>query len=565
MRALTFALIVLVGALCVFDTYVASALPNGVWGFSLTPASSDLRVERVVAIAPNSVAARAGIVPGDIVRVNVPHAFSVNWPVPGQRVAFEVTHGSEKRTVILTAQPFFLHRYTTENILFATEIVALLLTALLAWRRWNDPVARPLMLYLLLQATTLSIGNLPGYTYGYIRSVQTILIFCSYASLIRFTAIYPSLDRLSRLRRGFAVWAPGVTLALGAIFAIDQFAVDWLNRAVQASVEYRYASLVCANAVPLLGLVLGALSSPPADRRRLIFLIAFFIAGIGGPIAYNVILATSAISPPLARPLLSTLIVMNAGFVYMILRHRMFDIGFVLNRAAVYAVLTTVFVPLFALLEWLAERYLSSQNRTESALLQVGIALVLFISIRRVHASAEKVVDEWLFRERHENETALRDFARHVLFITDERTIADRTVSHICARTEALWSAIYQIERTGGTYGLLSRCGDLAPPATLSENDAAVVAMRADRACAEHVADSALGEALVLPLFARAISSGFIVCGPKKSGEAYAPDERDALVQIANAVANAFDGVRLMKLEERLALYEGTARLQPEV
>jgi hypothetical protein len=563
-RALTFAAIVLVAALCVYDTYVASALPNAGWGFRGTPASSDLRIERVATVVPNSVAARARIVPGDVLRVRVPHAFSVNWPIPGQRVTFEVTHGSEKRSVTLTAQKFFVPRYATENILFAAEIIALLLAALLAWRRWSDPVARPLMLYLLLQATTLSVGNLPGYTYAYIRSVQTILIFLSYAALIRFTAIYPSEDRLSRLRRGFALWAPAVTLALGVILAIDQFAVDWLNRAVQATVEYRYASVLCADAVPLLGLVLGALSSPPSDRRRLVFLIAFFIAGISGPLAYNVVLATSAVSVAAARPLLSTLIVMNAGFVYMILRQRMFDIGFVLNRAAVYAVLTTVFVPLFALLEWLAERYLSSQNRAESALLQVGIALVLFISIRLVHASAEKVVDQWLFRERHENETALRDFARHVLFVTDEQTITERTVQNVCSRTEASWSAVYLMQGAGN-YRLTSRCGDVSPPVMLSENDAAVVAMRADRASAEHVTDSAFHEALILPLFARAVLSGFIVCGPKPSGESYAPDERDALAQIAYGVAVALDGVRLTQLEEKIARLEGAARLQPQI
>jgi GAF domain-containing protein len=227
-------------------------------------------------------------------------------------------------------------------------------------------------------------------------------------------------------------------------------------------------------------------------------------------------------------------------------------------------VLTTIFVPVFALLEWVAERYVSSQNRAESALLQVGIALILFTSIRWFHAYAERFVDQWLFRERHENETALREFARHVVFITDERTITERTVQTVCDRTEAKWCAIYLRGDAGGSYALASRCGDSPPPVTVAENDAAVVAMRADRVAIEHFADSVLSEALVLPLFARGQLTGFLACGPKRSGESYAPDEGDALMQIARGVATALDGVRLTALEQKVARLEGSTRLQTQ-
>jgi hypothetical protein len=552
----------LVGALSVYNTYFARHLPSGDWGLATVPVSMDSRVARVRTIFPRTPASRAGIVRGDIIRIIGANFFSFEWPEPGAHLSFEVRHGAKTRMVTLTAQKRSLPASPTENVLFATAIAGLLLASLLAWRRWDDPVARPLMLYMVLQAATLTQGNLPGYIYGYIRSPQSILIFLSYAGLLRFTAIYPAEARPSRLRRELAVWGPAITLALGVLFAVVEFSTDWLNVLVPARVEYRYASLLCADLLPLLGLVLGVFSASAPDKRRLIVLLGFFLAGITGPIAYDIILANTSLTVSQMRPLLATLIVIYAGFVYMILRHRMFDIGFVLNRAAIYAVLTTIFVPIFALLEWVAERYVSSQNRAENALLQVGIALVLFTSIRWVHAYAERFVDQWLFRERHENETALRDFARHVLFITDERTITERTVQTICARTEASWSAIYLRDDAGGRYALTSRCGDSRPPLAVTENDSAVVAMRADRTTIERFADSALGEALTLPLFARGRLSGFVACGPKRSGESYAPDERDALMQIAHAVGSALDGVRLTKLEEKIARLESTARLQ---
>ena len=563
-RFFAFAAILFVGALCIYNTYLASSVPIGDWGAVSRPASTDPRLQRVIRVVPNAPVARAGIVRGDVVRAITPRFFLFDWPVPGAHMSFEIRHGATTRIVTLTAQKVDPPRNPTENILFATEMIGLLLAWLLVWRRWEDPVARPLMLFLVLQAVTLSIGNLPGYIYGYIRSLQAVLIFLSYAALIRFTAIYSSEVRLSRLRRMFAVWVPAITVALGVVFAVNEFTVDWLNIYVPLLVPYRYASLICANVFPLLGLGLGAFSSPAPERRRFIILIGFFLAGITGPVAYNIILAVTSFSSLDERSLLATLIVMNAGFAYMILRHRMFDVGFVLNRAAIYAVLTTVFIPVFALLEWVAERYVSSQNRTESALLQVGIALVLFTSVRWAHAYAEQFVDRWLFRERHENETALRDFARHVVFITDERTITERTVQTVCARTEAKWCAIYLREDASGQYSLTSGCGDSPPRVTVPENDAAVVAMRADREAVEHFADSALGEALILPLLARGQLTGFLACGPKRSAESYAPDERDALVQIARGVATALDGVRLTALEQKVARLEGHARLQTQ-
>jgi hypothetical protein len=564
-RSIALAAILAVGVLCTYNTYVAGPLPDGGWGMKSAPASSDLRVQRVTLVVPGGPAARAGLAAGDIIRAIVPHVFILDWPFPGERIAIEVSRGSVKRIVPMVAKPYYNRRYATEVILYASEIAGVLLAALLAWRRWTDPVARALIFFLVLQATTLSDGNLPGYTYGYIRSLQTLAIFLSYAALTRFAAIYPAELRSARVRRQFALWMPAVTVAIGAAFAFDQFAREWLNRAGPLNaVEYRYASLLCANVVPLVGFVLGALAAPAADRRRLVVFIGFFLAGITGPITYNIILAVTTLNTLAVRPLLATLVLMNAGFVYMILRHRMFDIGFVLNRAAIYAVLTTVFVPLFALLEWVAERYLASQNRTESLLLQVGIALVLFISLRRVHAYAEGFVDRWLFRERHENETALNDFARHVVFITDEHTITERTAEIVCARTEASWSAVYLRDDRSGRCTLSSRCGDPALPIDVSENDPVVVAMRADRMPVEHPAASALSEALALPLFARGRLTGFLACGSKRSGESYAPDERDALMQVAHAVASALEGVRLTKLEEKIARYEGVGRLRTQ-
>lgn len=388
--------------------------------------------------------------------------------------------------------------------------------------------------------------------------IHALLNFVAYAGLVRFAASYPVGSAQTRLRTAIALYGPVASVALGAIVLVNLAISYWLGPSIDLSALYSYGQTFFATVLPAAALIAGAFAAAEPDRVRLRILLAFFLAGSSGPIAFN-ILSALGVTYGIARPLLCTLLIVDAGFVYVILRHRLFDLGFVLNRAAIYALLTTIFVPLFALLEWLAERFILSQNQTANAIVQVGIALILFMLIRRVHAFTEHFVENWLFRERHENDKALRDFSRQVLFITDFRTIAERTVQTVCARTDAAWSALYIRDAASAKYALTSACGDLHAPKTIPENDPTLVAMRTDHQAVDHVKGSAIDEALVLPLFARGQVDGFLACGAKGTGEFYAPDERDALLQVTHGVAAALDGVRLTALEREVARLRASA------
>ncbi len=563
-RLIALALILLAAAYCTYSSFFATKA-YGDWGIASVHVSvpfdhsfgSDPRSVTVSAVDPGGPAAQAGIVAGDSLRALVPHALVFLNPAPGTRIRARVLHHGESRSVTLTAQARYRPSPPTEVILFVLEIIQLALAFLLALRSWGNAPARALILFFVCESATMTNNN-AALARGVIIWLSVTGTFVSAAALIRFACTYPSNLENTKLRRICANALPSLALVLAAFWFANVFSADWLNFGLgQARVEYRYALIIFLSVLPALGLVGGLFLPDPAQRRRLRLLLAFFIVGSLGPIAYDVVLAAAPLQVSVARPWLATLVITDVGFVYVILRHRLFDLGFVLNRAAIYAVLTTVFVPLFALLEWLAERFILSQNRTTNALVQVGIALLLFMSIRRAHAVTEHFVDDWLFRERHENDRALRDFARQVLFITDFRTIADRTVQTVCARTQAQWSALYVRDQATGTYVLSSACGELDAPASMPENDAALVAMRTDHKPVEHVRGSLIAESLALPLFARGHVDGFLACGAKGTGEFYAPDERDALLQVAHGVAAAFDGVRLTALEREVARLQG--------
>ena len=556
-------LIVLIAAWCVYATYFAS-LAYGDWGYSTPPVGikSDTRVYSVRRVEPGSPAAVAGIVAGDRLRALVPHAFPAIFPKPGTRAGFEVTHGSSRRVVSLVAATKFSPRYPTETILFVLEMTELGLAFLLAWRRWSDRDARPLILFFTCHSATMGTS-----AFTYIDSnplalpafdiVNTLAV----AGLIRFASIYPSNVPASRVRRAFARVGPALAVALGVVYCAWALSIELLNVSFLAYPWYRYVSLALYDVLPVLGLILGLTGSTGAERKRLALLLGFLVLGNAGPIAYTILIANGGPTySKLVRPLLATLIIQAIGFVYMIFRERLFDVSFVLNRAAVYAAISTLLVPLLLLGEWSAEHFLTGGTRTENALVQVGIALLLFVVARQLYDRIDRLVDRLLFRERHENEDALRSFARRVTLLDDARAIGDQAIQTACAHTDAAWVGLYR-QDASGNYILSSRHGETQLPASIDRNDPVVLALRADRTAIENLKASAFADALVLPAIGARGLGEFLVCGPKRNGETYAPDERDALLQLAHGVAVAFDAVHISELRSENARLRAT--LQP--
>ncbi|MBV8355390.1 MAG: GAF domain-containing protein [Candidatus Eremiobacteraeota bacterium] len=245
------------------------------------------------------------------------------------------------------------------------------------------------------------------------------------------------------------------------------------------------------------------------------------------------------------------------------LKHRLFDIDFVLNRAAIYTTLTAILLPLFALLEWLVDRYISTTNHTESLIVQVGIVLVLFFSFRWLHGRTEGIVDDLLFRERHASEAALREFALHTSYITDADSIVSLATATVAGHTKAAWAAIYGWSAEAHRFELRAAAEEPEPPESIPENDLGVVALRAKREPVQDVHRSDLKEALLCPFASRGNLTGFLACGPKKNQEEYAPDERAVLAEVAQAVGSALEGLRVAELETENARLRAELNVSP--
>ncbi len=168
------------------------------------------------------------------------------------------------------------------------------------------------------------------------------------------------------------------------------------------------------------------------------------------------------------------------GLTYSVLNRRLLDIGFAINRAAVFSGVSVVDI---------------------GALL----ALVLGLSIRAIHTRIDHMVDNVFFRKRHEDERAIRKFAHEAAYITDADTLLHRTVEVLQRNADASLVSL-ALDDHGGHYG------------DVSENDPAIVAMRAWHAVLDlDTVDSSLSGEFAFPMIARGRLVGALVLGPKRS------------------------------------------------
>lgn len=81
------------------------------------------------------------------------------------------------------------------------------------------------------------------------------------------------------------------------------------------------------------------------------------------------------------------------GLTYSLLNRRLLDIGFVLNRAAVFPGVSVVIVGIFVLVEWLISGWTQQESHSTNLGLSGALALGLGLSIHFVHAKVEHFVD----------------------------------------------------------------------------------------------------------------------------------------------------------------------------
>jgi hypothetical protein len=123
--------------------------------------------------------------------------------------------------------------------------------------------------------------------------------------------------------------------------------------------------------------------------------------------------------------------------IYPILRFRLFDLGFVVNRATLYSVLTLAALATLAAVNWLAQRVVTERM---AVVVQPLAAIAIGLGYFRVREWTQNILERFLFRERFAAERHIDAMARGLARAKRPGAI-DETLTDEAAEAVSLRSA----------------------------------------------------------------------------------------------------------------------------
>ncbi len=522
-------------------------------------AGCDWRGDCVVGrVAKDSVADRAGIRPGDIVHYD--HRVDCCRDMrAGEAIGVTVHRAAQAQHLILVTRP---RPWTASNaeempatfFYYGGCLVMALVGAFVIVRSRGQTAT-------LLLGLAIACNGLHG---AYIHLWQTnrmvypffmtaIELIFSYAPALfvlfawRFRAETNGRD--GPLIRGlaaalsFLTLVPAVMNLAGEIFGVIFGNDRLLTQIVAAS---SWINLGAALAI----LVMAWWEAPRQSRNRYRVMLAA-IGMIMGQQLFGLLINLTGNVWRLENPLLIALVFCQmAGpllFAYVVLRHRVLDLGFAINQTLVYGVVSFVVLLLFGLAEWGIEKILPREWAEANAVVSAMIALAIFLTFHRIRDLVEHVIEGLFFHKWRANESKLERFVKQAAHIVKPDALKAAAVAEFVRFSGGAEVAIYRADQAG----FARDAGALTGLADQLDTDLApLVELRAEGKPLFDTDAAELHAALVLPMVQRNDLTGFVALGAKPSGEAWRPDERAVLAAAAQAIGADLHALKIEELRQ---------------
>lgn len=528
-------------------TYAAvpGLISAGLPGASAGEESTAVAFVHRLTFEPSNPLARLGVRSGDLIDLRKLSAqeryrFYTRWWWLGERAKLPVVRGAGIAEIPL--QPVRYEFPLEWWLATIGQYWVLIFAGIVSWRRPDLASVRFLSLCLLSWEIGLTFQSQNWITPfplldAVFSSVYGFLYYGGIALLATYTTLFSGAGLLWRrilvllsYAAAAAASIQSLLIAVGAWTALWDVLGGWLSATAVAD-----AILALPGLLSMVSVVLTVATCLPAERARVTWAsmpMAIFFGTEG--------VTNGALSPTVpyfishgAELVVNYMIFLAPlGLVYTVLNRRLLDVGFAVNRAMVYSVVSVVVVGMFIMFEWTLGEWLGASHATNLAI-SGGFALLLGLSIRAIHLRVDRTLDSLFFRKRHEDEKAIRDFAREATYITDPRVVVERAADVLRDHADAA-TVEFALDNGSDHYG------------AVSENDPAIIALRARRHIVDlHDVKTELRGEFAFPMVGRGRLVGALVLGPKRSGESYAPDESDAILQLAHGVGSTLDVLTL--------------------
>lgn len=541
----------------ILDVFGFGARPwLGFWDSVTTPSGTPF-VARLGQIEPGGAADRAGIRDGDTVdlrNLNPTDRAGLLWqPVTTRTIVLQLLRRGKSVTVHFVPSTQYQADAAVKigtNLLWVLACLwALGCAWIIALRRAETREGRYLCLALLAVVAQCLGPENTVWPNGIVSALQYV-VWALALGAAALLPVYLASGFGARSRFRLIIEAASVLAAAAVVTVYGCVAMGVYNASIDP-LPFAYGAVwqlptAAMFALAVIAAGLATSGTPRTERSRAGWLllplpVALLVATIASQLqplttTWGAYMSLGALDN--AMTLLGT-----AAVTFALLRRRVLDVEFVLSRTLVVASVSAIVVGSFALLEWLLGTVLAGVSHATGLVANGLLALVLGLSLNPIHKRVDAFVDGALFRKRYEDERALLEFAKEASFVTDSDALLDIAMAKIRKHTDALDAAM--LLEGGGGFAQARSLNDLAMP-KVDENDEAILAFKTwHRPVDPHHYGTALHGALAVPMIARGRLLGVLVLGERAGGEAYAPDEVEALAQLAHSLGAALDTLSL--------------------
>jgi signal transduction histidine kinase len=301
--------------------------------------------------------------------------------------------------------------------------------ALILWRRPEQPVALLAATFLLtfgLGNSFLGAGQGP---HGDIPLASKVFEFAGFASLLLFVFVFPG----GRFTPGWTRWLAAAAIAwqVGETFF----------RGSRISSENWPRPLAMLPYVLILGVAVWSQVykyrrvSDVQAREQVRWVVAGILATVAGFLFVGALNALQGSAPTNVFALLLeatayyvVLLPLPVSIAVAILRHRLWGLDVVVNRALLYAVMSAVVVLIFVIVVGGLGRVAGGQNNLGLSLLATALAGILFQPLRD---RVQRLVNRLIYGQRDEPYVALSQLGRQLEAAVDQETLLQKIVDTV--------------------------------------------------------------------------------------------------------------------------------------
>ncbi|HEY0005599.1 MAG TPA: ATP-binding protein [Pyrinomonadaceae bacterium] len=417
-------------------------------------------------VAPNSTGARAGILPGDILRGITPNekerpeeivrSSDVQIYLEGAKVGGQLHYLIERPSYPVETRFYYADLYGLDPVETMTELdlylnliglVYLFIGLFVLFRQGGSSPFVPHFATVCLAAFVFHFYK----PVGTFKDLDHAIAFLDDAALIMFAplflhfcSIYPVRYQFSNERRWLAslLYVPAIALLL--VSSIVYFG-EYLHLYPSVNFITQYSKIIFIHC--LLGLVASAVlllrrfikSESAIVRQQLKWVVwgsALAIAPLTLLYGIGFIFGASQ-EPWLTAMAVLPLILIPLSFGYSVVRYRLMDVELVVRRAAVYTLSTLAIALMIGAVVYMAGFYalngdvIASGDVTLRVVIAIAAMAVIVMIAAPIKNFLQERVDRLFYGERYDMRNSLLDFGRTLSATTALDPLLDALVSRL--------------------------------------------------------------------------------------------------------------------------------------